>query len=455
MKINDEFRPLPPEDNIPREERALPNEYILSREIAYRKVEENDSEEVLALKRAREEKQTKQNSKSHKRLTQLLIGVVAGTTVMTGAATTDIEPEAKHYAFEITGNAALVDAHTIRLSDLNRQRVGTLVSSEQIDISEDVVIEFDILQGKNEFGTFEDGADGVSLGFTNKEQPEYVLPGGSLGYYGKFGAEFDLCTNDEATALGGTDYYQDHYAIIGESTWNHLAVSGEESLDTGKWKHVSLALSDGKMSLTYGDKDTIKAEIPADSAEEQMYLFFSGATGDGTCYQYVSNIEINGSEITVINDSGDVIGGFDPTLSKKENAKEKATKYKFVNKESSDKAISYSPIANEQLFREFLLEKAPELLTDEYLYDLDNNREIFEQLLCSECHGTGVICPGDLSDELAGCQGLNITVCSYCDDNGRDENGNLCSVCGGTRMYSCEYLEEHKTCEKCDGTGLK
>lgn len=97
---------------------------------------------------------------------------------------------------------------------------------------------------------------------------------------------------------------------------------------------------------------------------------------------------------------------------------------------------------------------------------------------CTNCYGTGILCPGDHETsgiDYEGCHGTGITVClnpicnggacTQCSGSGRftcfgchgtgvnDVDGMTCNHCNGSGTEACQYCHGTGNCERCNGTG--
>jgi len=193
----------------------------------------------------------------------------------------------------------LVDEKTVCLGDNEINTVWAVITSEPISFSEGTSIEFDILQSESKDFNGSNGADGLSVFFTNDSMKNNKEIGGSLGYKGEFGVEFDLHYNPAYETPDGEDYYGKHISILSDSVWKSYVHSDPLELCDGEWHHVSIDYKDDVLRLVYGNEITLESAV--ERSFENLYLAFAGATGEGTCYQLVSNITINGEDISFSN----------------------------------------------------------------------------------------------------------------------------------------------------------
>ncbi len=87
---------------------------------------------------------------------------------------------------------------------------------------------------------------------------------------------------------------------------------------------------------------------------------------------------------------------------------------------------------------------------------------------CTNCYGTGILCPGDHETpgiDYEGCHGTGVNdvdgmTCNHCNGSGTEAcqychgTGN-CERCNGTGQVTCYVIDQHTTCPVCDGTGFE
>jgi len=438
MKRDDEYRIPPPED------RPLPPE------CSYRKNEENKAA-VSSLQKQKELQEKEKKEKSHiKKLTQLLVSMVAGAVVLSGtiqnadfsATAKGSESTAMQYSFMVAGSAKATDHHTVQLTDTQRKVVGMLQSMEPVELSEGIKIEFDLCQYDDKANPSGYGADGMAVSLSLDKGVNNHKTGGELGYKGLLGVEVDLVKNPDEETLGGTDYKEDHMAILGDSVWNHLAVGDSKNFDDGKVRHFVFSIINNKAVLSCDGQEEISADIESLSLPEEVYITFSGATGDGTCIQLISNIMINGSEISIVDEGGvdrdDVPA---ETVSTGNPTKESVT----GKKENSISTVAVSD-GNAS-------DPSNSVNADSDTEEASSEPETSETVTCDVCNGAGFICNGSAeADDPEGCHGEDYVDCKACNQTGY-QNGKLCSWCKGTLRHRCPSFEFHIVCEKCNGTG--
>lgn len=107
----------------------------------------------------------------------------------------------------------------------------------------------------------------------------------------------------------------------------------------------------------------------------------------------------------------------------------------------------------------------------------------YEKIICSECEGVGIICPGDPNfgydrgngHGYEGCHGTGYSICPdiWCHDGIKTcqnckgsgiFNGVNCEICRGKGIVDCEFChntgiaeciskDSHYTCPSCNGSG--
>lgn len=446
MSVKDEFYSLPPE------ERKLPKEAGERYDEENRYVV-NGSDKVSGNNRENREKKKRNN------LIKLIAGAIVSVTVITGVTNDDTSyrnavadlqnlPVSK-YEMYTRMDAGLVenDDKTAYLTEgYASNSLGVLVSKEPIDLSEAIKLEFDVLQSG--FGEFADGngADGISVGFSKYENAG-GLGGGYLGYDSEFGVELDLHQNPEAETGEGIDYESDHIAILGDSVWNAVAVTEPMSLDDGMWHHIEIECKDSTLFVKYDNQDVLQGKVENDF--KKLYLKIAGSTGDGLCYQVVTNIKIN-EEIVIIDDDYaadkvdfNVIMDYDGNDIESESLFFDNTEIGQENVTDSQTdtggSVDLNGINNEKKDSETEIEKD---ITEAIEHD------------CSTCNGTGIICPGSVAaDDPEGCHGAVIVDCKACNGTGYEKNGKVCVWCKGTLKHLCPSFEYHYECPDCKGLG--
>lgn len=126
---------------------------------------------------------------------------------------------------------------------------------------------------------------------------------------------------------------------------------------------------------------------------------------------------------------------------------------------------------------------------NDILNEETNNIEVKDTLeeyiyvVCDDCKGIGIICPGDPDfgydrgngTGFEGCHGEGYTICpdiwchdgiktcQSCNGSGKEKN-DICEVCDGKGIVDCEFchntgiaecitIDSHYTCLKCNGEG--
>lgn len=130
-----------------------------------------------------------------------------------------------------------------------------------------------------------------------------------------------------------------------------------------------------------------------------------------------------------------------------------------------------------------------DILNEETINEETNNIEVTDTIeeyiyvVCDDCKGLGIICPGDPDfgyDRgngvgFEGCHGEGYTICpdiwchegiktcQSCNGSGKEKN-DICEVCDGKGIVDCEFchntgiaecitIDSHYTCLKCNGEG--
>jgi len=442
MSVRDEFHSLPPEDIMPKED------------LYFRKREENERV-IAAVKHVvqSEESEHKENIKKNT-LLKMFAGAVVSAMVITNVEGEDIfwrTHELEDYSvirdldyeWDNSFAAYIEDDGSICLTDGDKTNcVGIISSKEPIDLSEKLTLEFEVYQSEKRDKSNGYGADGMSVSFSNAKNDTGTRIGGYLGYNGEFGVEFDLVENPDGEVVGGEDYPDDHIAILGKTVWQSYSHTDKMSLDDGKWHKVKIIYDDLKLTVYY-DKDKILSSTVI-NASDKMYLSVAGACGDGTVYQAVKNLKLNGKAVSV--SSGSVYEHTDVVSDITETEKD------VDNSLSADTSATEPEDANtkESENTENISSTETDTETD------DSATETFVMTVtCSTCNGYGIICPGSVeADDPEGCHGVDMVDCKACDGTGYEADGvTLCGWCKGTLKHRCPSFEYHYECPDCNGTG--
>lgn len=447
MKTNDEFRALPPE------------EARLPKEIAYRKSEENPSYLDTAKLKARRADQEKKSKQKRNMLIKLLAGTVASVGIIAGAAQPPKEPAPavySRYEFYTRIDAGILEGNpdAVSLTEENKPHaIGAIVSKEPVDLSEKLELEFDLLMTEEKNRATGDGSDGVSVAFSKYENVIIQYDGGRLGYDGVFGCEFDLKENPSFETPDGADYPNDHISVLGDSVWKAYTTHGPMDLDDGKYHHVSVTYFNYFLTIKFDGKTVAKSSI--DNEYDELFLKICGTTGDGTCYQEISNVTINGEKVIIDDGYCDtktdfgIIGEPDYSLPGVEDA--------GMNAETTnDTSFSDTDETEEETNSPENEDANGSNDNDESTSEDNGDEDVHESVVCSDCEGKGIICPGSIeADDPEGCHGNIYVDCKACNGTGKEANGRVCNWCKGTLRHMCPSFEFHYECPTCGGSGLE
>lgn len=441
MSVKDEFTPLP------QEYRELPSE------TSYRKDEENDDEKALLALRAKRTAGAKSGKRGRSRFSQMLVSLLFGATVFTGAAVSGdlLMNKGPVYEFTIGGYTTILDETTVLLTDSGMQSVGALSAVTKVDFSEAVTIAFDIYQ--SEFATYSNGngADGVAVSFSGEDRTGTLAAGGYLGYTGDFGVEFDLVENNDEEAYNGEDFGEGHIGILGDSVWHHLAVTEPMELLEAAWHHVELTLEGDLLKVKFDDADILEAVVPR--IGDELYVTFTGATGDYRCYQSIANITVDGTLIKIVDTRAtdiNVITSFE----NEDLLKDVQDSDEPINGGDSSGIDDGGSGAGAGGTNDSDSNGNGGIGNNSTEGDELSGETDVQYADCETCSGTGIICPGSVAaDDPEGCHGKVMVKCKACNNTGYEPNGKLCSWCKGTLEHLCPSFEYHRECDVCGGTG--
>lgn len=249
--------------------------------------------------------------KERSSLAKMLLSSVTGVSVLATAISIgqpaqaepepEPEPEPAYVLYlEAGNNVQMIDDTTLRLGDGELENtVWAVKTSDRIDVSDGVTVEFKMYQSSKEDFNDESGADGLAVSFAPKYDLYNGQIGGSLGYEGLFGVEFDLHYNPVGETPDGEDYAPDHIAIIGDSVWKAYEHTDSMNLCDANWHDVKIDYKNSVFTISYDDT-ILSSEI--ENTADELYIAISGASGGGSVYQLIKDIKINGSELPIGND---------------------------------------------------------------------------------------------------------------------------------------------------------
>lgn len=443
MGIKDEYNALPPEDII------LPEDY------GYRKKEEN-SQTGYVLSKGLTEGNAKKEKQKKNTLIKMFTGAVLSVAVITGVEGEDIfyrthmveayVPAISEYNFEMAGTAYLLDDDTVCLTESsNNNSVGIVRSTEPIDLSRGFELKFDMLQSESRGFGGGNGGDGLSVSFSNVINDNPGV-GGYLGYNGQFGVEFDLFGNPPEEAVGGEDYPGDHIAILKNSVWNAYSHTAPMSLDDNEVHRVRITYEDSLLTVYYDGKRMLESEIAA--SKDDLYVSIAGSCGDGTAFQTISDIRINGKK--VLAGAGAVNN---PDRSEQQEDSKPGSDIKGEDYSDSEYSADEKELNSENSHDSDIANEAADTDRSEVI-EHDSNDTV-DLITCAECNGYGIICPGSVeADDPEGCHGADIVSCKACSGTGREADGRSCSWCNGTLQHRCPSFEYHYECPVCEGKGV-
>lgn len=189
---------------------------------------------------------------------------------------------------------------------------GGIWSRNMLDLSSPFSLAFDFYMGEGhgvsgmpEHG---DGADGISISFTQSLPAGDLEMGEGQSFYGEgaFGVEYDTWYNDSY------DPFNDHIAIIKDSVSNHLQRKDyiDQELDDCKWHSTEVNYNNGILEVKLDGKSVAisdKGQLPE---VKSAYLCIAAATGIGTNVHKIRNVQINGVKAILVEDVEEPISNY-------------------------------------------------------------------------------------------------------------------------------------------------
>lgn len=177
---------------------------------------------------------------------------------------------------------------------------GGIWSRNPIDLSKPLSLTFDFYMGEGRpvsgMEKHGDGADGISVSFTQTLPADDLQMGEGQSFYGDgaFGVEYDTWYNDY-------DPFNDHIAIIRDTVSNHLQKKDytDQELDDCKWHSTKIVYDNGILEVWFDGMPVLKSvegQIPKQSS---AFLCIAAATGIGTNVHKIKNVTINENKIVL------------------------------------------------------------------------------------------------------------------------------------------------------------
>lgn len=292
-RTNDEFGYLPEEEHSPRETVSTPAEYAHPGQEYTGPADEYSMHPIAAPAEDKEGAQRILSDRRKKRSLLTMLAASSAAFILAFASPQEETVEISNYAFETAGEAVLLDKHTVQLVADKPQTWGAVWSVEPIDLQETSYITFDYFLTNFPDFAFGMGADGFTLAFA-EEPTVNPLPGGDLGYRGTAAVEFDLCGNpqDEGEGFDDGEAAGEHVAIIGSRTGIHYQTAAAVTpMVDGQWHRAAVYVDAGSIEVSIDGSPTVSAVV--EDLNKPLYMGFTGANGDGTCYDVIADARID------------------------------------------------------------------------------------------------------------------------------------------------------------------
>lgn len=477
-RMNDEFGFLPEEEYIPREPvQTAASEYAIP-EPEFTRL--RDEYEYAGEKASEKERSGISNTaterKRHRSMLLMLAGSAAAVVLASTAPARGEASRIQNYDFRTAGEAICLNESIVELVADDRQTWGAVWSLDPIDLSRDSYITFDYLMTAHPEFSWET-ADGFTLAFAETPIKDDGPLGGELGYRGTAAVEFDLCVNFPDEGFDEKELGTEHIGILHEDAMHHYeSAAALAPMEDGQWHRAAVSVSDGEITVNIDGSFAISAYV--EDINKPLYIGFTGANGDGTCYDLVAHAAIDGIPIT--------FSGKEAEPQELEIMAPIFEKYEDYRTRGRIPAAAMHYTSDE----DWIMEEEELILPELQSKVLDHWEDCPDceegRVPCKKCNGKGMIHHDKTNCGTCGGSGSIKTtfpveyVCRSCgnsfptmmpdcpacaavdplDKMGGGVEWNPCLTCGGSGVGKNAWDETCKECEKgtiscktCEGTG--